>query len=105
MSFPVNAAVICLARRRCDVIHAVLRNGTLNEEKAPPDRVTKTLGIPLSPPNRVGSARSCAKAPLNSRGSPRLLQAKRCPASFDGIPLRPRVLTKHDMIRGESVPV
>jgi hypothetical protein len=31
MSFPVNAAVICLARRRCDVIHAMLRNGTLNE--------------------------------------------------------------------------
>jgi hypothetical protein len=30
-----NAAVICLARRRCDVIHAMLRNGTLCEEKAP----------------------------------------------------------------------
>ena len=30
-----NAAVICLARRRCDVVHAMLRNGTLYEEKAP----------------------------------------------------------------------
>jgi hypothetical protein len=30
-----NAAVICLARRRCDVIHATLRNGTLYKEKAP----------------------------------------------------------------------
>ena len=23
-----NAALICLARRRCDVLHAMLRNGT-----------------------------------------------------------------------------
>ena len=30
-----NAAVTCLARRRSDVIHAMLRNGTLYEEKAP----------------------------------------------------------------------
>jgi transposase len=30
-----NAVVVCLARRRCDVIHSVLRNGTLYEEKAP----------------------------------------------------------------------
>lgn len=30
-----NAAVICLARRRCDVIHAMLKNGTLYQEKLP----------------------------------------------------------------------
>jgi transposase len=30
-----NAAVIRLARSRCDVIHAMLCNGTLYEEKAP----------------------------------------------------------------------
>jgi transposase len=30
-----NGDVICLARRRCDVIHATLRNGTLYKEKAP----------------------------------------------------------------------
>ena len=30
-----NAAVICLARRRCVVIHAMIRNGRLYEEKAP----------------------------------------------------------------------
>lgn len=28
-----NAAVICLARRRCDVIYSMLRNGTLYEEE------------------------------------------------------------------------
>jgi hypothetical protein len=28
-----NAALICLARRRCDVIYSMLRNGTLYEEK------------------------------------------------------------------------
>jgi hypothetical protein len=30
-----NAAVICLARRRCEFIHAMLRNGTFSAEKAP----------------------------------------------------------------------
>lgn len=30
-----NAAVICLARRRCDVIFAMLKNGTLYEQKEP----------------------------------------------------------------------
>jgi transposase len=30
-----NAAVICLARRRCDVIFAMLKNGTLCKEKTP----------------------------------------------------------------------
>ncbi|GLB69443.1 IS110 family transposase [Arthrobacter mangrovi] len=30
-----NAAVICLARRRCDVIFAMLKNGTLYEHKEP----------------------------------------------------------------------
>ena len=30
-----NAAIICLARRRCDVIFAMLKNGTLYQEKAP----------------------------------------------------------------------
>jgi len=29
-----NAAIICLARRRCDVIFAILKNGTLYQEKA-----------------------------------------------------------------------
>jgi hypothetical protein len=28
-----NAVVICLARRRCDVICSMLKHGTLNEEK------------------------------------------------------------------------
>ncbi|MDR6685728.1 hypothetical protein J2Y41_001283 [Arthrobacter sp. 1088] len=30
-----NAAVICLARRRCDVIFSMLKHGTLYEEKPP----------------------------------------------------------------------
>lgn len=30
-----NAAIICLARRRCDVLFAMLRNGTLYESKTP----------------------------------------------------------------------
>lgn len=30
-----NAALICLARRRCDVIHAMLRNGTLYQPQIP----------------------------------------------------------------------
>jgi hypothetical protein len=30
-----NAAVICLARRRCDVIYTMLKNGTLYQEKTP----------------------------------------------------------------------
>jgi transposase len=30
-----NAAIICLARRRCDVIHAMLRTGTLYTRRAP----------------------------------------------------------------------
>ncbi|WP_171042495.1 IS110 family transposase [Sinomonas gamaensis] len=30
-----NAAVMCLARRRCDVIHAMLRNGTLYTPRTP----------------------------------------------------------------------
>ena len=30
-----NAAVICLARRRCDVLFAILKNGTLYERKEP----------------------------------------------------------------------
>ena len=30
-----NAAVMCLARRRCDVIHAMLRTGTLYEPRTP----------------------------------------------------------------------
>ena len=30
-----NAALICLARRRCDVIHAMLRNGTLYDPPMP----------------------------------------------------------------------
>ena len=29
-----NAAVICLARRRCDVIYSMLKNGTLYQEPA-----------------------------------------------------------------------
>ena len=29
-----NAAIICLARRRCDVIYSMLRNGTLYQEQA-----------------------------------------------------------------------
>lgn len=33
-----NAAIVCLARRRCDVIHAMLRNGTLYEEHPRPAR-------------------------------------------------------------------
>lgn len=31
-----NAALICLARRRCDVLHAMLRNGTLYEPRIRP---------------------------------------------------------------------
>ncbi len=30
-----NAALICLARRRVDVLHAMLRNGTLYQAKTP----------------------------------------------------------------------
>ena len=30
-----NAAIICLARRRCDVIHAMLRNGIFYQEIVP----------------------------------------------------------------------
>ena len=30
-----NAAIICLARRRCDVIHAMLRTGTLYQPRGP----------------------------------------------------------------------
>ena len=30
-----NAALICLARRRCDVLHAMLRNGTHYETRTP----------------------------------------------------------------------
>ncbi|MHA7156403.1 IS110 family transposase, partial [Arthrobacter sp. TMN-50] len=30
-----NAAIICLARRRCDVIYAMLKNKTLYETKTP----------------------------------------------------------------------
>jgi transposase len=30
-----NAAIVCLARRRCDVIHAMLRNGTTYEQPRP----------------------------------------------------------------------
>ena len=33
-----NAAIVCLARRRCDVIHAMLRNGTLYEHPPRPAR-------------------------------------------------------------------
>lgn len=33
-----HAAVICLARRRCDVIHAMLRNGSLYPPCTPPQR-------------------------------------------------------------------
>ena len=29
-----NAAVICLARRRCDVIYSMLKNGVLYQEPA-----------------------------------------------------------------------
>ena len=29
-----NAAIICLARRRCDVIYSMLKNGTLYQEPA-----------------------------------------------------------------------
>jgi transposase len=39
-----NVAVICLARR-CDVIHAMLRNGTLYR-KSTPGRLTKSIGTP-----------------------------------------------------------
>ncbi|MFF1615657.1 IS110 family transposase, partial [Amycolatopsis sp. NPDC058278] len=30
-----NAALICLARRRCDVLYAMLRNGTHYRQPAP----------------------------------------------------------------------
>ena len=30
-----NAALICLARRRCDVIHAMLRDGTFYAKQTP----------------------------------------------------------------------
>ena len=30
-----NAALICLARRRCDVLYAMLRDGTLYQQKTP----------------------------------------------------------------------
>ena len=30
-----NAALICLARRRCDVLHAMLRNGTYYQPRTP----------------------------------------------------------------------
>lgn len=30
-----NAALICLARRRCDVLYAMLRDGTLYQPRTP----------------------------------------------------------------------
>jgi len=43
-----NAAIICLARRRCDVIHAMLRNGTTYDDQPRPARPAPQPEIPIA---------------------------------------------------------
>jgi transposase len=43
-----NAAIICLARRRCDVIHALLRNGTLYHHQPRPARPALNTDLPAA---------------------------------------------------------
>jgi hypothetical protein len=50
-----NAAIVCLARRRCDVIHAMLRSGlTYSEQPGParpaPQPRSHSLRDPLTNP-------------------------------------------------------
>ncbi len=44
-----NAALICLARRRCDVLHAMLGHGTLYQHPNPGRRLTSPIGTPPGP--------------------------------------------------------
>jgi hypothetical protein len=60
-----NAAVICLARRRCDVIHAMLRNGTLYDEKSSAGRLTKSF---IGHPRRMPIVRAIATTNGRCRG-------------------------------------
>ena len=43
-----NAAIICLARRRCDVIHAMLRNGTVYDNPTRPARPATDTELPIA---------------------------------------------------------
>ncbi len=43
-----NAAIVCLARRRCDVIHAMLRNGTIYDNQRRPARPATHTEIPIA---------------------------------------------------------
>ena len=43
-----NAAIVCLARRRCDVIHAMLRNGTIYQAPRPASPAPHT-DLPIAP--------------------------------------------------------
>jgi hypothetical protein len=43
-----NAAIMCLARRRCDVIHAMLRSGLSNGERPGPARPAPQPQIALA---------------------------------------------------------
>ena len=43
-----NAAIVCLARRRCDVIHAMLRNGTLYQPQPRPARPAPHTEMPIA---------------------------------------------------------
>ena len=56
-----NAAIICLARRRCDVIHAMLKTGTLYQprnHKNHPPQLDKTIGThPVQFSNRLFTCR------------------------------------------------
>ncbi len=43
-----NAAIVCLARRRCDVIHAMLRNGTLYNHNQRPATPAPEPEVPIA---------------------------------------------------------
>ncbi len=45
-----NAAIVCLARRRCDVIHAMLRTGTLydNDTRPPKPAARPHTDLPIA---------------------------------------------------------
>jgi hypothetical protein len=56
-AMPGNAALICLARRRCDVLHAMLRSGTKYKPATPR----------VPPPLDIGHGDTPRTAPCTSR--------------------------------------
>ena len=63
----VEALVEALARRRCDTLYAMLRDGTLYEPRLNPSGLTKTIEAPPATLRQWANTAAPNSAPPNSR--------------------------------------